>query len=68
VEREDLIRVSLSHRHRCADAIGGRTARRLLERGSNASGFVAIKALLVSCAIDDEEPTSHYFTNRQALA
>jgi len=35
----------------------GETARRLLERGSNASGFVAIKALVVSCAIDDEKPT-----------
>jgi hypothetical protein len=38
----------------------GGTARRPLERGSNASGFVAIKALVVSCAIDDEKPTSHY--------
>jgi hypothetical protein len=34
----------------------GGTARRLLERGRNASGFVAIKALVVSCAIDDEKP------------
>ena len=35
----------------------GGTARRLLECGSNASGFVAIKALVVSCVIDDEKPT-----------
>jgi hypothetical protein len=32
----------------------GGTARRLLERGCHASGFVAIRALVVSCAIDDE--------------
>jgi hypothetical protein len=38
----------------------GGTVRRLLGRGSNASGFVAIKALVVSCAIDDEKPTCRY--------
>jgi hypothetical protein len=38
----------------------GGTARRLLERGRNASGFVAIKAPVVSCAIDHEKPTSRY--------
>jgi hypothetical protein len=40
----------------------GATARRPLERGSNASGFVAIKALVVSCAIDDEKPTCGYLS------
>jgi hypothetical protein len=38
----------------------GGTARRPLERGSNAAGFVAIKALVVSCAIDDDKPTSRH--------
>jgi hypothetical protein len=38
----------------------GGTARRPLQRGSNAAGFVAIKAFVVSCAIDDDKPTYHY--------
>jgi hypothetical protein len=42
----------------------GGTARRPLERGSNAAGFVAIKALVVSCAIDDDKPTCRYYFGR----